>query len=61
VGDVEGLTTILRCRVASLAMKYLGLSLGAPYKASAIWNDIIEKMGHRSAGWKRLYPSRDAS
>lgn len=29
VGDVEGLARILSCRVASLQMKYLGLSLGA--------------------------------
>jgi hypothetical protein len=58
VGDVEGLASILGCRVASLPMKYLGLPLGAPYKASTIWNGIIEKMEHRLAGWKRLYLSK---
>jgi hypothetical protein len=58
VGDVEGLARILGCRVASLPMKYLGLPLGASYKASTIWNDIIEKMEHRLAGWKRLYLSK---
>jgi hypothetical protein len=36
-------------------MKYLGISLGAHYKASTIWSGIIEKVDHRLAGWKRLY------
>lgn len=39
--DVEGLASILGCRVASLPMKYLGLLLGAHYKASTIWSGII--------------------
>jgi hypothetical protein len=55
VGDVEGLAIVLGCQVASLLMKYLGR---APYKASTIWNDIIEKMEHRLAGWKMLYLSK---
>jgi len=50
VGVVEGLASILGCRVASLLMKYLGLPLGASYKASTIWNDIIEKMEHHLVG-----------
>jgi hypothetical protein len=49
VGDVERLATILECRVALLPMKYLGLHLGAPYKASTIWNGIIENM---DIGWR---------
>jgi hypothetical protein len=44
VGDVEGLSSILECGVALLPMKYLGLPLGAHYKASTIWRGIIEKM-----------------
>jgi hypothetical protein len=36
----------------------LSLPLGASYKAIAIWNDIIEKMEHCLAGWKRLYHSK---
>jgi hypothetical protein len=43
VGDIEGLASILGCIVALLPMKYLGLPLTAPYKASTIWNGI-EKM-----------------
>jgi hypothetical protein len=58
VGDVEGLACILGCRVALLPMKYLGLLLGAPYKAFSIWIGIIEKIEHRLAGWKRLYLSK---
>jgi hypothetical protein len=51
VEDVEELTNILGCRVSSLPMKYLGLPLGASYKATSIWNDIIEKMERWLAGW----------
>lgn len=50
VGDVEGLTCILGCRVASLLMKYLGLPLGASYKATSIWNGIIENV-EAGSGW----------
>jgi hypothetical protein len=57
VGDVEGLACSLGCRVFSLPMKYLGLSLDAAYRAISIWNDIIEKMEGRLAGWKKLYLS----
>jgi len=42
VEDVEELASILGCRVSSLPMKYLGLPLGASYKASSIWNGVIE-------------------
>ena len=33
-------------------MKYLGLPLGAPFKATSIWNPIIEKMERKLSGWK---------
>jgi hypothetical protein len=36
VEDVEGLAQLLGCRVASLPMTYLGLPLGASYKATSI-------------------------
>lgn len=55
---MEGLTSILGSGVASLPMKYLGLPLGAHYKASTIWSGITEKMEYRLAGWKRLYLSK---
>jgi len=44
VGDV-GLTGTLGCGVSSLPMKYLGLPLGASYKAKSIWDCVIEKLG----------------
>jgi hypothetical protein len=44
--------------VASLLLKYLGLPLGASYKSSTIWNDILEKTEHHLVGWKRLYLSK---
>lgn len=58
VEDAEELASILGCGVASLPIKYLGLSLGAKYKDSHIWNSIIEKMENRLAGWKKLYFSK---
>jgi hypothetical protein len=36
VDDVGGLACILYCRVSYLPMNYLGLSLGASYKAKLI-------------------------
>jgi hypothetical protein len=39
-------------------MKYMGLQLGASFKAKSIWEGIIEKMKRCLAGWKRLYSSK---
>jgi len=58
IEDVEGLAQLLGCRVASLPMTYLGLLLGASYKAVSIWNGVIEKMERQLAGWKRMYLSK---
>jgi hypothetical protein len=58
VDDIDSLASLFGCRVARLPMKYLGLPLGAPYKSTAIWNGIVEKMERRLAGWKRLYLSK---
>ena len=55
---MEDLAQILGCQTASLPMKYLGLPLGATFKAKLIWNLIIERMEKRLAGWKRLYISK---
>jgi hypothetical protein len=33
-------------------MKYLGLPLGASFKAKSIWDGIVEKMRCRFVGWK---------
>lgn len=39
--NVEGLGSILGYRVSSLPIKYLGIPLGASFKAKYIWNGII--------------------
>ena len=61
VGEVLNLSQladILCCRIGSLSMSYLGLPLGASFKASSVWNPILEKVGRRLAGWKKLYLSK---
>ncbi len=52
------LADILCCRIGSLPMSYLGLPLGASFKASSVWNPILEKVERRLAGWKKLYLSK---
>jgi hypothetical protein len=61
VGDVPHiveLMQILGCKQLVLPMHYLGLSLGATFKETAIWNPILERVEKRLAGWKRLYLSK---
>jgi hypothetical protein len=61
IGDVEdigALATILGCSVAALPMKYLGLPLGASYKAMVMWNSVTEQKECRMAGWMKLYLSK---
>uniref|UniRef100_A0A2N9G4U0 Reverse transcriptase domain-containing protein n=1 Tax=Fagus sylvatica TaxID=28930 RepID=A0A2N9G4U0_FAGSY len=61
VGDVPhigGLANILGCQILTLPMKYLGLPLGAKFNAKEVWNEVLEKMERRLAGWKRLYLSK---
>ena len=55
VEQVDSLVSILGCGVATLLVKYLGLPLGASFKAKHIWDGVIEKIEHRLASWKRLY------
>ena len=52
VGDLAG---ILGCKTNSIMLKYLGLPLGACYKAKSIWYDIVEKIERKLASWKRMY------
>jgi hypothetical protein len=44
VENVDNLAHILGCGVASLPMNYLGLPLGVNFKATFIWNGVVEKM-----------------
>jgi hypothetical protein len=58
VENIAVLASLLGCRISSLPMKYLGLPLGASYKATSIWNGVIETMERRLAGWKKIYLSK---
>ncbi|XP_035544681.1 uncharacterized protein LOC118348042 [Juglans regia] len=58
VRNIRGLANILGCGVVSLPLKYLGLPLGASFKAKTIWEGVLEKFERRLAGWKRLYLSK---
>jgi hypothetical protein len=39
-------------------MTYFGLPLGASFKATSIWNGVIEKVERWLASWKKLYFSK---
>ena len=61
IGEVDGLSALvdlLYCHIGSLPLQYLGMPLGASYKALAIWNPVIEKNERRLAGWKKIYLSK---
>ena len=58
VSNIQSLANILQCRVGSLPMIYLGMPLGSPYKTTAIWNPILERLEKKLSGWKRLYLSK---
>jgi uncharacterized membrane protein len=49
VNNVDGLASVLGYTVSSLSLKYLGISLGVPFKKKYIWNGVIEKTEHRLA------------
>ena len=58
VDDVQALAVILGCRVGTLPMSYLGMSLGASHNSPSIWNPILEKIERKLAEWKKLYLSK---
>jgi hypothetical protein len=63
VGNVDNATelaVILGCGTSSLPLKYLGMPLGACFKAKSIWDDIVVKMERRLTSWKKLYLSKVA-
>lgn len=57
MGNVDGLVSILDCGVSSLPLKYLGLPLGASFKAKSIWDGVLVKIERRLASWKWMYLS----
>jgi hypothetical protein len=58
VDNVVELANILGCGTSSLPLKYLGMPLGASYKAKSIWESIVEKMECRLVSWKMMYLSK---
>ena len=61
IGEVVGLedlVKLLSCHVGSLPLEYLGMPLGASYKALGVWNPIIEKIERYLVGWQKLYLSK---
>ena len=57
VSNLYDLAGILRCKVDSLPMNNLGMPLGAQFKATSIWNPILEKMEKKFLSSKQLYLS----
>jgi hypothetical protein len=60
VPNIQELAAMLDCRISALPINYLGLPLGARYKSKALWDPVLEKMGCKLAGWKKLYLSKGA-
>ena len=58
VPHVNELAGVLGCKVAALPLSYLGLPLGATFKQKSVWNNVVEKIEKRLAGWKRTYLSK---
>ena len=50
VRNIQYLPNILKCRVGSLPMIYLGMPLGSLYKTASIWNPILERMEKKLSG-----------
>ena len=55
VEEVNEMAVEIGCRVGQLPAVYLGLPLGAPNKATSVWDGVEEKVRRRLAIWKRQY------
>lgn len=53
------LAAFLCCKLGSLPMSYHGLPLGSSFKASIVWNVVLERIEKRLAGWKKHHLSKD--
>ena len=58
VTNLVELALELGCKIGSLPTSYLGLPLGAKYKALGVWNSIEERYRKRLAAWKTQYISK---
>ena len=50
VQNLSELADSLCCHIGTLPLAYLGMPLGASYKAVSIWNPILEKIERRLSG-----------
>ena len=57
VVNVDELALELGCGIGSLPTSYLGLPLGAPHKATGVWDLVEERFWKRLASWKMQYIS----
>nr|XP_033516407.1 uncharacterized protein LOC117280772 [Nicotiana tomentosiformis] len=58
VANIDALSHVLRCKVGSLPTTYLGIPLGASHKDTIVWNQMIERVEKRLAGWQKRYLSK---
>ena len=58
VEEMEEMAAELGCRVGSMPLVYLGLPLGAPNKATSVWDGVEERVRRRLALWKCQYISK---
>jgi hypothetical protein len=61
VGEVQNISVLadsLCCNIGDLPLSYLGMPLGASFKAVTVWNPILEKLDRRLSGWQKLYLSK---
>ena len=55
---MEKLAFELGCNIGSLPTEYLGLPLGAKFKAAKVWDGVEERFRRRLALWKRQHISK---
>ena len=58
VENMEELAFELGCKVGRLPSTYLVMSLGAPFKSVAIWDEVEERFHKRLDMWKHQYISK---
>ncbi|XP_028077120.1 uncharacterized protein LOC114279114 [Camellia sinensis] len=58
VAHLPTLAVILGCKASHLLVSYLGLPLGASYKAKGVWDGVLERVQCQLARWKRQYLSK---
>jgi hypothetical protein len=58
VDSMQPLADLLCCRIGVLPILYLGMPLGAQYKALNVWNLALEKIERWLASWQTLYLSK---